>query len=58
MDVGGAVSGFVSQAQRVLNVTHKPKGDEYSHIAKSTAAGMAFIGLVGFIMSLLGMTLR
>ncbi|MFA5247257.1 MAG: protein translocase SEC61 complex subunit gamma [Candidatus Micrarchaeia archaeon] len=58
MDVGAMVSDFIGQSERVLNVTHKPKGAEYEHIAKSTALGMAVIGAVGFAISILWHYLR
>jgi protein transport protein SEC61 subunit gamma and related proteins len=58
MDVGAMVSDFISQSERVLNVTHKPKGEEYEHIAKSTALGMAVIGIIGYAISILWHFLR
>lgn len=52
MDIGATIDDFISQSSRVLNVTHKPNGEEFSHIAKSTAAGIAVIGAIGFVISL------
>ena len=52
------VSDFISQSQRVLNVTHKPKGQEYEHIAKSTALGMLVVGAIGFVISIFWYYLR
>ena len=52
MDIGAMVSDFVAQSERVLNVTHKPRDEEYWHIAKSTALGMAAIGAIGFVISI------
>lgn len=58
MDIGAMVSDFFSQSERVLNVTHKPKGEEYEHIAKSTALGMLVIGAIGFAISIFWFYLR
>ncbi len=51
MDFVASVSDFISQSQRVLNVTHKPSKDEFAMIAKSTALGILLIGLIGFTIS-------
>jgi protein transport protein SEC61 subunit gamma-like protein len=53
MDIGAMVSDFISQSERVLNVTHKPQGQEYEHIAKSTALGIVVIGAIGYLISML-----
>ena len=58
MDIGAMVTDFVAQSQRVLNVTHKPKGEEYEHIAKSTALGMLVIGAIGFAIAIIWTFLR
>jgi len=38
---------------RVLKITRKPTGEEYSMSAKITALGIAFIGLIGFVIYLI-----
>ena len=51
MDFAAGLTDFISQSQRVLNVTHKPNKDEFTMIAKSTALGILLIGLIGFAIS-------
>ena len=58
MDIGAMVTDFISQSERVLNVTHKPHGEEYEHIAKSTALGVVVIGAIGFVISMFWYYLR
>jgi len=43
------ISGFISNAIRVLRLTTKPKRDEFSFVAKVTALGIIVIGSVGYI---------
>ncbi len=52
------VQNFIMQSERVLNVTHKPRGQEYRQIAYITAIGMAVIGLTGFVISMIAFFLR
>ncbi|MGB9577029.1 MAG: protein translocase SEC61 complex subunit gamma [Candidatus Micrarchaeia archaeon] len=54
----GKIKNFVQQSERVLNVTHKPKPDEFKHIAFSTALGMIVIGLIGFAVSMAAFFLK
>lgn len=42
---------FVRQSERVINVTHMPKQSEFELIAKSTALGVAIIGVIGFLVA-------
>jgi protein transport protein SEC61 subunit gamma-like protein len=46
------LKNFVSQSERVINVTHKPRGEEFRRIAYITAIGMIIIGMTGFIISM------
>ncbi len=48
MNVKAEIEDFIRQSERVINVTHMPKQSEFELIAKSTALGMALIGLIGF----------
>lgn len=57
-NVVDALQNFVQQSERVLNVTHKPRGQEYKQIASITAIGMAIIGITGFIISMVAFFLR
>ena len=52
MDIIAMATDFIKQSERVLNVTHKPRREEYEHIAKSTALGIGVIGLIGFVITI------
>lgn len=58
MNVAEGLKGFWAQSQRVLAVTHKPRGQEYRQMALTTAIGIAIIGTIGFIINLLFHVLR
>ncbi len=58
MNFKDAITGFVGQSKRVLNITHKPKGQEFKQIASITAIGIAIIGLIGFVISMISAALR
>jgi len=45
---------FVKECRRVLQVTRKPTMEEFKAITKVTALGMLVIGLLGFIITILG----
>ncbi len=47
---------FFLECKRVLKVTRKPDKTEYKTIVKVSALGMAIIGLIGFIISMLNQT--
>lgn len=57
-DITGGITSFIQQSQRVLAITHKPKGPEYQQIAYSTAIGMAIVGMIGFVISMIAVFLR
>lgn len=46
------VQNFIKQSERVLNVTHKPKREEFQHIALSTGLGMVVIGIIAYVISM------
>ena len=46
---------FIAESARVLRLAKKPKQEEFVMIAKITGAGMIIIGLLGTIITLLGM---
>ncbi len=52
------VQTFIKQSGRVINVTHKPRGVEFTQIAYVTAIGMAVIGVIGFAISMSAEFLR
>lgn len=52
------VTDFYRESERVLLITHKPRGQEYKQIAFITAIGMAIIGVAGFIVTMIAFFLR
>jgi len=46
-------SGKIKEYRRVLRLTKKPSKREFLTVVKVSAAGMAAIGLIGFLISLL-----
>lgn len=49
---------FVEQSKRVVNVTHKPKDEEFRQMTLITGLGLAVIGIIGFIISMVAHFLR
>ena len=45
---------FVLESRRVLRVTRKPTGEELSTIVKVAGIGILLIGLIGFLMQIVG----
>jgi protein transport protein SEC61 subunit gamma-like protein len=45
---------FVSSCKRVLRVARKPDKTEYLEVVKITGLGIILIGLLGFIIMILG----
>ncbi len=43
------LQNFLKQSERVINVTHKPRREEFQHIATSTALGMVVIGVIAYV---------
>lgn len=58
MNIMEGINGFIAQSQRVLAVTHKPRGQEYRQMALTTALGIAIIGTIGFLINLISHLLR
>lgn len=58
MNVVEGFKGFIAQSQRVLAVTHKPRGQEYRQMALTTAIGISIIGTIGFVINLVSHLLR
>jgi protein transport protein SEC61 subunit gamma and related proteins len=44
---------FVIECRRVVKVTRKPTKEEFKTIVKASALGMAIIGAMGFLISLI-----
>lgn len=45
---------FLHQAKRVLQVAKKPDREEYFNVAKITGLGIVIIGVIGFVIILVG----
>ncbi len=45
---------FSKECRRVLKVTKKPNWEEYKTVTKITGIGMVVIGLIGFIITIMG----
>ncbi|MDO5860423.1 protein translocase SEC61 complex subunit gamma [Methanobrevibacter sp.] len=54
MNVQERFDKFVKDSKRVLKVSRKPDKQEYIELAKVTAIGVAIIGVIGFVIVLLG----
>ena len=54
MSLKESLDKFVKDSKRVLKVARKPDADEYFEFAKITALGILVIGLVGFVVVLIG----
>ncbi len=44
---------LIKRCIRVLHISRKPTGFEFSKVARVTALGMFLFGLIGFIISLI-----
>ncbi|MCQ2970351.1 protein transport protein SEC61 subunit gamma [Methanobrevibacter gottschalkii] len=54
MNVQENFNKFIKDSKRVLKVAKKPDGAEYRELAKISVLGVAVIGVVGFVIVLLG----
>ena len=54
MNVQESFNKFVKDSKRVLKVSRKPDGQEYRELAKVTSIGVVIIGVIGFVIMLLG----
>jgi len=45
------ISELIKRCIRIVYISRKPTGAEYSKVAKITALGMAALGIIGFIIS-------
>jgi protein transport protein SEC61 subunit gamma and related proteins len=53
-----SMASFIKQCQRVLKVSKKPDRDEYINVAKVTGIGIILIGVIGFIISIIGQLIQ
>lgn len=44
---------LLKRCNRILHISRKPTGDEYSKVARVTALGMVILGLTGFVISVI-----
>ncbi|WP_292882519.1 protein translocase SEC61 complex subunit gamma [Methanobrevibacter sp. UBA188] len=54
MNVQERFDKFVKDSKRVLKVSRKPDAQEYRELAKVSAIGVVIIGVMGFVIVLLG----
>ena len=54
MNVQESFNQFIKDSKRVLKVSRKPDGKEYMELAKVVSIGVLIIGVIGFIIVLLG----
>ncbi len=57
MNVQESFNKFIKDSKRVLKVARKPDREEYFNFSKVTAIGIAIIGVIGFIIVLIGQLL-
>ena len=54
MNVQESFNKFVKDSKRVLKVSRKPDKQEYLELAKVTSIGVVIVGVIGFVIVLLG----
>ena len=54
MNVQESFNKFIKDSKRVLKVARKPDTNEYLEFAKITAIGVLIVGVIGFVMVLIG----
>ncbi len=47
------IVAFVKRSMRVLNVSHRPRKEEFWMIAKTVLLGMVLIGVTGFVITMI-----
>ena len=57
MNIKETTSDFIKQSKRVLKVARKPDREEFFDFSKVTALVIAIIGVIGFIIVLIGQLL-
>ncbi|MDD5331636.1 MAG: protein translocase SEC61 complex subunit gamma [Candidatus Nanoarchaeia archaeon] len=53
MNIMTRFTSFLQECKRVFQITKKPSKTEYMAIVKVTSIGIAIIGVVGFIISII-----
>ena len=54
---GKRLKNYLVECQRVLRVTKKPDGTEFKAIVKVSGLGILVIGLIGFLIQMMKLTL-
>ena len=54
MNVQEDIDKFIKDSKRVLKVSRKPDSQEYLELAKISALGVIVVGVIGFVIVLLG----
>lgn len=54
MNVQEEFNKFIKDSKRVLKVSRKPDAKEYVELAKVVSIGVLIVGVIGFIIVLLG----
>ena len=54
MNVQESFNKFIKDSKRVLKVSRKPDRQEYLDLAKVTSIGVVIVGVIGFVIFLLG----
>ncbi|MBQ6099859.1 MAG: protein translocase SEC61 complex subunit gamma [Methanobrevibacter sp.] len=54
MNVQESFNKFIKDSKRVLKVSRKPDLPEYKELAKVVSIGVLIIGVIGFVIVLLG----
>ena len=54
MNVQEEFNKFIKDSKRVLKVSRKPDANEYMELAKVVSIGVLIVGVIGFIIVLLG----
>ncbi|WP_296789109.1 protein translocase SEC61 complex subunit gamma [uncultured Methanobrevibacter sp.] len=54
MNVQESFDKFIKDSKRVLKVSRKPDAKEYRELAKVVSIGVLIIGVIGFVIVLLG----
>ena len=49
---------FVRESKRVFRITKKPDKIEFKTVVKVSGLGILFIGLIGFLLHMLGQALK
>jgi protein transport protein SEC61 subunit gamma-like protein len=54
----GRIREFIGECKRVLQVTKRPDKQEFTTIVKISALGIAVIGFIGFIITMIAQFIR